>query len=407
MAIATVVSKYDPHRETAQFHLEKIDHMIFACYDRRFWRKQLERFGFTPLYPAMPASSYAYEVDRYWGTAMTFGGVKILLVDQENSAYRKGLIRDLLLKSGDMHMFSAAVLVDRIWTASREWSKEGLNPHPLGDVEGHPFKVAGGFTLDFPYPSPFFWQFVSKRHDECRSLSNDISWQPVGVDHFAVAVDNLTRWIAEYQAMGFKIIYEPEEIRGEYSGMKTVALRRDGVVVALVEGVDGVQPSQVSTYRRAHGDHSVQHAALLFKDLPLSVREFLRRGVRFRFRKSGFDPFRPDLDCIIHQGCDYSGSLLQAFTKPLARRGPTAEVGPGARKFKGGFFWEVNQRGVSVVQETSGELFYDPTVIGLYRSIELEEMQDDASLLFPESLTEGYRFDEWDATNRNVERKRE
>src|SRR5438132_2307735 len=84
------------------------------------------------------------------------------------------------------------------------------------------------------------------------------------------------------------------------------------------------------------------------------------------------------LEDVLHEGKDHSGPLLQCFTKPLASR-PSKGDGASA---EGGVFFELIQRLAQARKVEDGEqAFSDPTVIGLYRSIELEEIGKDAGAI--------------------------
>ena len=79
-----------------------------------------------------------------------------------------------------------------------------------------------------------------------------------------------------------------------------------------------------------------------------------------------------DLTDIIHEGEDHSGPLFQSFTKPWA-------MNDG----KGGFFFEIIRRLSARRKATKGKsAFDDRTVIGLYESIEREELAGDTTLVF-------------------------
>ena len=149
--------------------------------------------------------------------------------------------------------------------------------------------------------------------------------------------------------------------------MRTFALQRGGWTVALVEGVDRKRISQVSTYVEMHGNHSVHHAALLTKNLEGAVESLLARGIQFRLSRILSLP--SDLITakhILHRGEDYGGPLLQCFTKPFEKKNR-----------RGGFFFELIERISSGKIQKGKQAFHDPTVIGLFESIEREEMAED------------------------------
>lgn len=56
-------------------------------------------------------------------------------------------------------------------------------------------------------------------------------------------------------------------------------LQISGSGVAVIEGIDRAQPSQVTTFVERHGDHSVQHVAFNTDDLQFSRATCSRWGV--------------------------------------------------------------------------------------------------------------------------------
>lgn len=173
----------------------------------------------------------------------------------------------------------------------------------------------------------------------------------LGIDHLAIAVENLAWWETMWSTMGLEPIYR-DEIRTDLSGMDTVALRRDNLRIALIRGVDGPEQSQVSEYEKLHGDGMVQHIAILVDDLGAAVAEFKERGMRFMSE--------------IKQSSDGYGPLFQVFTYPA---------------YPGGPFIEWIQRYVKEEGESQG--FSGQTVRGLYADKEHEQLAGGGNVMFP------------------------
>ncbi|MBI4337606.1 MAG: VOC family protein [Chloroflexi bacterium] len=361
------------------YHPLGIDSVTFACQEVGFWQRTLARLGFQAVDPARRGA------DGQGTAAMTYGGLRVLLVDPTSTEHGPE-VRRFLAEHGDMQLFSATILVT---DAAKAWQELAgrVRCTPLKTILD-PLGRARTFRLALPLQSTVSWG-LAERLDGRPIATTPAPWQCRGVDHFAIAVRDLAPWRELYQGLGFETIYVPKkEILGEYSAMKTVALQRGGWVVALVEGVSRERPSQVSTYVGAHGDHAVQHIAIRFDDLRATLAELMGRGVQFRLRRVRQVSSAPIVvEDIMHEGKDHSGPLLQCFTKPLARR--RSQIDPTA--YQAGFFFELIQRMALPAKATAEEqAFHDPTVIGLYRSIEHEEVEQDSGLVFADM--EGYPF---------------
>lgn len=368
------------------FEVIGVDLITLVCYDRHFWREKLERFGFDVVRP------FERVKEEYYGTAMTHGASRFLLIDPTNKGYSEELVREFIIDYGDMQVFSVAIEVSDIGRAVDELleKKENFLEDCAHGIEEDVFGRFERLCLCMPEESVAAWTLVKRSSTQNESFRLGEVWKSTGVDHFAIAVDNLDKFIHCYTALGFKTIYVPKvPIEGRYSGMKTIAMRRGPWTVALVEGEDRVHSSQVSTYRNVHGNHSIQHIALGFKNLPLTLEELRKRETVFRLRRVRDNDSTFTLDDIMHQGEDHSGALLQCFTKPWARKLHEGTL-------KGGLFFELIQRFErGGVMEGNTQAFHDPTVIGLYESIEREELCGASDLIFPQKFMQGYRFSEW------------
>ena len=174
----------------------------------------------------------------------------------------------------------------------------------------------------------------------------------LGIDHLAIAVENLEWWEALWQMIGLEPIYRASKIGTSRSNMDTVALRRDDLRIALVKGNDGEVPSQVSAYAGTHGDGMVQHIAIRVDDLDAAYEELAENGMHF----SG----------PIKESSDGFGPLRQVFTQPA---------------YPGGPFIEWIQRKVEGEGESLG--FSDETVRGLYEDVEAEQLAGAMNVMFP------------------------
>jgi 4-hydroxyphenylpyruvate dioxygenase len=377
-----------------------VDHIVFACYDRHFWQRVFERFGFKTVHSAMTKS------DRV--VPMVHGNVRILLVDPDSTFLydAREKITRFLLDHGDMQVFASAISVDDIKGAIAELTNRGQkieDTFVTYDKFEWNLRAIHGFTLHLPFASAVTWQLVERVQ---KAQAHSLYLKSQGVDHFAIGVQNLKQWEDFYHSLGFETIYAPphDRIKGEYSGMKTVAMQRDGWVVALVEGVDSNDlPSQVTTYVKAHGDHAIQHAAIGFSDLYATFEELRKRQVQFRLRRAKNPGANLEANDVIHVGEDHSGPLFQCFTKPWARRG--GEDDPNMSQ--SGFFFELIQR-ISTARKAEAlesQAFDDRTVIGLFNSIEREQVENDTTLVFPDERMENYRFQGWLAENKKTKKE--
>lgn len=336
-----------------------IDHLVIACNDNVFWSSQLERLGFMRVY-----AKTRNEYDEFFGIGLQLGNVSIFLVDPKTQRFEKGCIKTFLGR-GNMQVVEVGIRVDSIRKANEECVKRNLSPLILESYFGDTFGDCVAAPFRFPTLSSFQYKFVER-------------WKPFcpGVDHIAIAVDYLERWMDYYKFWGFEVVYTPQGkeeglIEGKKSAMKTYALRRGGWTVALVEGVDKKRISQITTYLKIYGDHSVHHAALLFTDLQQKVKSYLQSGVQFRLSRVPSSPTDSiTTQHVLHCGEDYGGSLLQCFTKPFARK-----------QGKGGFFFELIER-LGEESKAGKQAFHGPTVLGLFESIEREDTARDRGLIF-------------------------
>jgi hypothetical protein len=85
----------------------------------------------------------------------------------------------------------------------------------------------------------------------------------LGVDHVAIAVKDIAKWKNTYLFLGAKVFYETNDASPKgRSSMKLCGVKLGEFSIALIEGIDREDISQVSAFVNKHGDHSVQHIAI-------------------------------------------------------------------------------------------------------------------------------------------------
>lgn len=161
------------------------------------------------------------------------------------------------------------------------------------------------------------------------------------IDHLAIAVRDLDKTVAIFEAMGFKKKWHRDRIGDEQSAMKTTVMKWGDAEFALMEPLDGKgQRSQISEFLLRYGDGILQHPAIEVRDL---------RKVVVRLEKNGFKFLTPILLAE-----DKAGKLLQIFTYPLS---------PGGKPF-----FELNQRIIGG-KSTLARTFADKNVKGLWQYV--------------------------------------
>ncbi len=103
--------------------------------------------------------------------------------------------------------------------------------------------------------------------DVCDSAENALV---LGVDHVAVAVEDLQAGIDWYvNCLGFRLL-ETRETRGERTGMISAVLKSGSAIVVLIQGTS--PRSQVSRFIQEFGP-GVQHIALEVTDMDVAMRQ--------------------------------------------------------------------------------------------------------------------------------------
>ena len=166
--------------------------------------------------------------------------------------------------------------------------------------------------------------------------------QTTGFDHVTLCVDNLEA--AEFlfaKILGFEVIWSARDVGSNNSSMDTVVLQRGTAKIALMQGRDKTEKSQINKFIEKYGQ-GVQHVALEVEDIDAVCREWEAHGVKF----SG----------PVKEGMDGFGMLKQRFTYPLF---------PNA-----GLFIELTQRQHG---EKVAKTFVRSTVESLYKDIERDQ----------------------------------
>lgn len=144
----------------------------------------------------------------------------------------------------------------------------------------------------------------------------------IGIDHVTLCVKNLaaTRFLFT-QILGFHVIWAAQDVGSDKSSMDTVVVQRGEAKIALMQGRNKEQKSQICEFVEKYGE-GVQHIALEVDDIDAVCREWEAHGVRF----SG----------DIKDGRDGFGPLRQRFTyPPLPRMRPVPGIDPTAARSRG------------------------------------------------------------------------
>lgn len=166
--------------------------------------------------------------------------------------------------------------------------------------------------------------------------------EPRSIDHITLCVENLDE--AEFlftKVLGFEVIWSARDVGTDKSSMDTVVVQCGAVRIALMQGRDKTNKSQITDFIERYGQ-GVQHVALEVDDIEAVSREWEAHGVKF----SG----------SVKEGRDGFGPLKQRFTYPLF---------PGS-----GLFIELTQREHG---EERSKTFVRGTVESLYKDIEREQ----------------------------------
>jgi 4-hydroxyphenylpyruvate dioxygenase len=175
-----------------------------------------------------------------------------------------------------------------------------------------------------------------------REWKSDYNPSPVGleyVDHCVgnVGWDQMNTWVSFYEnVMGFRNIlsFDDKDISTEYSALmsKVMSSGNGYVKFPINEPAEGKKKSQVEEYLDFYEGEGVQHIAVATKDIIITVKAMMARGVEFlQVPSSYYDdlldrvgPIEEDLAPLRELGIlvdrDDEGYLLQLFTKPVEDR---------------------------------------------------------------------------------------
>ncbi len=110
-----------------------------------------------------------------------------------------------------------------------------------------------------------------------------------GIDHLAIAVEDLDAAIEWYaNGLGFSVA-ERRETQGDATGMISAVLRAGGVSLVLVQGTSS--ESQISRFVAQHGP-GVQHVALRVEGIDELVSDLRSSGVEFETEIVGREGLR-------------------------------------------------------------------------------------------------------------------
>lgn len=185
-----------------------------------------------------------------------------------------------------------------------------------------------------------------------------------GIDHIAIAVDDLDYWSNLYEkGLGLKE-FSKDIIETDKTGMYSRVLTSSNNKATLFFAApkDSKIKSQIDEYLDENTGSGIQHIALATKDIITVIKSLKTKGIKFvpppknyyeeipkdlksKF-KDNFDIIR-ELQIFVDQ--DYNGEMLQVFTQPMQNRET--------------FFFEIIQRDKAIT-------FGRNNVLALFRALE-------------------------------------
>jgi methylmalonyl-CoA/ethylmalonyl-CoA epimerase len=107
------------------------------------------------------------------------------------------------------------------------------------------------------------------------TLTTQLADLILGIDHVAIAVEDIGSSIAWYSSvLGFSLA-ERGEVSGEHSGMKYAVMKSGNITIVLTQGTSPA--SQVSKFLAASGS-GVQHIAFTVTDLDEAINRVTQSG---------------------------------------------------------------------------------------------------------------------------------
>lgn len=191
-------------------------------------------------------------------------------------------------------------------------------------------------------------------------MKND--WEIIGIDHFAILVKSLDAWLPVYTSLMrgkvFSTIRDANPNGASSMNLCGITMGGGRVSVALVEGIDRTEKSQVTKFVEQHGDHAVQHVAIAVRNIEALVAHMRANGVHF-------------LGEILARE-DAFGPLKQIFTKRF-----DAKLGPAE-----GPFFEFVERPQQSGAAKAADSFDAGFAQQLYKDVEEAQTEGDKETFF-------------------------
>lgn len=181
----------------------------------------------------------------------------------------------------------------------------------------------------------------------------------LGVDHIAIAVRDIAKWKNTYLFWGAKIFYETNDASPKgRSSMKLCGVKVGEFSIALIEGIDRDDVSQVSAFVNKHGDHSIQHVAIAVDNIYAFVE--WANANHFNFLGSVQD--RPDA----------FGDVKQVFARKFDKNLPPDEAP----------FYEFVERPNQEGRFVSADSFSDDFAKEFFQQVERAQKECENTIFF-------------------------
>ncbi|WP_438003740.1 hypothetical protein WME89_33420 [Sorangium sp. So ce321] len=171
------------------------------------------------------------------------------------------------------------------------------------------------------------------------------------VDHitYAVAKGMMNKWAWYHiEIEGGTLVNRIDDVNPNdpSSSMKLWCIDFETFGIALVEGIDRAERSQVSVFVEKHGDHSVQHVAYDTVHLGAFLERARKHGVRLRgetlLRNDGFGMVKQ----VFSKGYDGEDPADMQFAEYVERQGAHGEAEPAitfSSRVGKGFYYQIEQ----------------------------------------------------------------
>ena len=140
---------------------------------------------------------------------------------------------------------------------------------------------------------------------------------------YAVAQGRIEMWAwyhVEIEGGRLINIIDDVEPLSSSSSMRLWCIDYGSFGIALVEGIDRADESQVTRFVRKHGDHAVQHVAYETDDLSVFASRLEAHGVRFRGEIVGREEGLDRVLQLFCKGYDRGDPTEASFPEYLERR---------------------------------------------------------------------------------------